>query len=331
MYKTFVILTISSFMSIHSTQIFSQHLPLSTASIDTPVTIEGKKNFFRAGQFFFSGQPNEETFRWLQNEGVTVVFNLRTDKEMETLTENKFDEIALLQELGIDYVHIPMGGSDGYSPQAVDSLGRTLARYSGKALIHCASAGRVSYLWTAYLVNYRGLTIDEAIEMGKKIKLYLPPLEELLGFPLTVQRDLSLHKAVRNGNSAQVFSLLMRKSKLINAKDENGYSPLHWATNSGHTDIMENLISNGADIHAQDSDGDTPLHWAAYSGQKSATETLLNSGADIHRTNKNGDTPIHYAAQIGHRDIVDQLITAHANINATEMCITNEGRNRILY
>jgi len=85
------------------------------------------------------------------------------------------------------YLYFPMGGKAGYSSQVVDTLAQSLKEHGGKVLIHCLSAGRVSYLWIAYLVKYQDLTIDEAVDIGKRIKFRFP-LEDLLGYPVTMQR-----------------------------------------------------------------------------------------------------------------------------------------------
>ena len=158
---------------------------LKDAKIETPEPVKDKEDFFAAGAFYFAGQPDEGTFKWLASEGVSVVINLRTDEEMEKQKET-FDEPALVKKLGMNYVHIPLGGEAKYYPEATGKLAQTLATHKGKALIHCRSAGRVSYLWIAYLVKYRDYTLDDAAAVGKKIKFYLP-LEDLLGTPISLQ------------------------------------------------------------------------------------------------------------------------------------------------
>jgi len=151
-----------------------------------PFKIEGRKNFFQAGPIFFGGQPDEETLRWIANQGVNLVINLRTEKEMTKHAEEKFDEPALVKELGMVYTTIPLGGDTGYPASAVDELAELLKTQVGNTLIHCASAGRVSHLWMAYLVKYKHYSIDEAIETGKKIK-FVFPLEELLDASFTIK------------------------------------------------------------------------------------------------------------------------------------------------
>lgn len=157
------------------------------ADIVEPHAIEGKKDLFQAGDFFFAGQPDEETFRWLAGQGVTLVINLRTEEEMTKHREQHFNEDSLLEKLDMRYVLIPLGGDAGYPPNAVDEFASLLKKQKGKTLIHCAVAGRVSHLWMAYLVKYRGYSIDDAIHIGKKIKFRFP-MEELLDTRFTIRK-----------------------------------------------------------------------------------------------------------------------------------------------
>jgi ankyrin repeat protein len=48
----------------------------------------------------------------------------------------------------------------------------------------------------------------------------------------------------------------------VNAKAEEGWTPLHDAARGGHKEIAELLIAKGADLNAKDNDGETPLDWA---------------------------------------------------------------------
>ena len=58
---------------------------------------------------------------------------------------------------------------------------------------------------------------------------------------------------------------------------------------------MRALVEKGIDIDAKDEDGYTALHCAAESGQAEVTELLVKKGADVEaRTNK-GVTPLQIA------------------------------------
>jgi protein tyrosine phosphatase (PTP) superfamily phosphohydrolase (DUF442 family) len=154
--------------------------PLSAAPIDSVYKVEGKKDCFRSTNFYFGGQPTLETLRWLKSEGVTLVVNLRSEKENKDFAETAFNEENLVRELGMAYVSIPLGGKESYRPQAVDTFAEVLAAHTGKAFVHCLSAGRATYLWMAYLVRHRGYTLDDAATIGRRMK-YPTTLEDLLG------------------------------------------------------------------------------------------------------------------------------------------------------
>ena len=59
----------------------------------------------------------------------------------------------------------------------------------------------------------------------------------------------------------------------VNA-DSGGYTPLHFAATK---EIAELLIANGADVNAKDDEGETPLDWASRHRPKTA-ELLRKHG-----------------------------------------------------
>ena len=48
----------------------------------------------------------------------------------------------------------------------------------------------------------------------------------------------------------------------VNAKSERRRTPLHSAAREGHKEVIELLIAKGADVNAKDDDGATPLDMA---------------------------------------------------------------------
>jgi ankyrin repeat protein len=49
------------------------------------------------------------------------------------------------------------------------------------------------------------------------------------------------------------------KGSDVNAKDENGVTPLHYAAEGGYNEIVELLIDKGANVNAKDFENKTPL------------------------------------------------------------------------
>jgi uncharacterized protein (TIGR01244 family) len=137
---------------------------------------------------FIAGQPTEKALRELKAKGVTTVVNLRMPEEMARVG---FDEAALVKELGIKYVYIPMRGSaeNPYGPKELDTFAAAMASADGKVLLHCTIAWRASHLWAAYLIRERKVPVATALSQTRMINLMddmrmgadQQPLEGFLG------------------------------------------------------------------------------------------------------------------------------------------------------
>ena len=131
---------------------------------------EGVPRLSGIGDVLFAGQPTEEGFRVLAERGVTVVINLRPDAEMQRAVE--FDEPALVESLGMEYVHIPMtpatfSADDVARLKAVIDRPATFPDEPLKFVIHCRSSNRCGALWAAFLHGDYGFDESKAIEYGK--------------------------------------------------------------------------------------------------------------------------------------------------------------------
>ena len=67
----------------------------------------------------------------------------------------------------------------------------------------------------------------------------------------------------------------------LDAKDEEGCSPLHYAALGGHKEVVEYLIDNNSAVNASDAAGCTPLHAAAMLGHIEIIRLLIARGADV--------------------------------------------------
>ena len=191
-YVAFAGFTVLSLSSVCDAQRLTG--PRPSADIPAPIALQlngqFQDKFARVGDdVFISGQPTAQALRDLQKQGVTTVVNLRTPAEM--VRSVPFDEPALLKELGIEYVFLPMRGNAEfpYTPEAVKAFADAMTKAKGKVLLHCTIAWRASHMWAAYLIDYRKVPVATALEQTRKINLMddmrmdgdKQPLEELLG------------------------------------------------------------------------------------------------------------------------------------------------------
>jgi cytohesin len=105
-----------------------------------------------------------------------------------------------------------------------------------------------------------------------------------------------IHDAARNGDLAAVQAELDKGVDVDEGDDSwPEMTPLHYAADEGHTEVVELLIANGADVNAKDEEGWTPFHLAAYWGGKDIVELLIAAGADVNAKNNWIGTPLDIA------------------------------------
>ncbi len=113
-----------------------------------------------------------------------------------------------------------------------------------------------------------------------------------------------------------VIRMLADAGADVDAKDDLGLTPLHWASLSNRpVDVIRALVKARADVNARSNSGYAPLHSAA-SRSVDAVRALVELGADVNAQNKNnGNTPLHIASRWGHADAIRVLVKAGADIN----------------
>ena len=98
-------------------------------------------------------------------------------------------------------------------------------------------------------------------------------------------QGLALLDAARDGKVDSVLAILRSKEsstgRLVDQKDEDGCTALHWAADRGQDKVIQILVDEGANICACDNDGLTPLQYAAIAEQLSSFKVLLKAGAAL--------------------------------------------------
>ncbi len=125
-----------------------------------------------------------------------------------------------------------------------------------------------------------------------------------------------IHDAATAGKLDSVMEMLSMDPELLNARDENGMTPLHCAAYNNHIPLAAFLISKGADVNAAKTNGSRPLHGAAFYDCPEIVKMLIEHGADMEAVNSSGYTPLLSAASAGRLEPARILIENGANIHA---------------
>ena len=112
--------------------------------------------------------------------------------------------------------------------------------------------------------------------------------------------DAHLHKLCQAGALDRISEYVRYfpdrtslNDRLANRKGVFGYTPLHEAVASGHSDVLDHLLERAGDKHVncRANSGYTPMHLAASSGHVDCVKVLLKHSADIGVKDEYGKTP----------------------------------------
>ncbi len=110
------------------------------------------------------GQVDAEQLEWAARNGYRTVVNLRTPGEEGELP----DEAAIVEGLGMRYVHIPVAGGDGINAENARLLAAALDESDAlPAIVHCRSGGRVGSLFAIKSHEIDGLPPEQALQVGR--------------------------------------------------------------------------------------------------------------------------------------------------------------------
>lgn len=153
--------------------------------------------------------------------------------------------------------------------------------------------------------------------------------------------DARLLRAATQGDKRKVAQLLARGAH-VDVVDEDGWTPLLWASAHGNEGAVEALLEAGANRQAvtrrehqgplilagkwnrvevvqtllnrgfptgqRDSIGWSALMWASLQGRTDVVKALLAAGAPVETVDSDGNTPLILAARRGHLDTVQLLL-----------------------
>jgi uncharacterized protein len=121
--------------------------------------------------------------------------------------------------------------------------------------------------------------------------------------------------ATKRNRVRGLMELLERGAK-IEVVDRKGFTVLHWACRRGFTDCVRILLNEGAlPLHEDGEDQTQAIHWAAYSGKAEIMDIMLEYGAKIDARDKYGYTPLHWACRRGEIDTAEFILKKGGSIN----------------
>ena len=128
--------------------------------------------------------------------------------------------------------------------------------------------------------------------------------------------DISMYDAAESGNIEAVKQHLAAGTD-VNAKDKDGWTPLHPASYEGHQEIVELLIGKGADVNVKVEfgpfQGKTPLDSANNRGRTGIADLLRKHGAT--RPNFQVDRRRQTVTAFLVRSRLQNVLNLHKNLN----------------
>ncbi|XP_072933067.1 transient receptor potential channel pyrexia-like [Epargyreus clarus] len=137
----------------------------------------------------------------------------------------------------------------------------------------------------------------------------------------TKQRDkecTALHLAATRGY-AECVELLLAEGAKANTKNYRGFTALHLAARCSSIETVEVLLRDGnADPNAEDSDKRTPLHAAVCRSEQAVDiiDMMVSWGAQVNKKDEYGYSPLHLAAMDGLTQCVETLIFLGADVTS---------------
>jgi ankyrin repeat protein len=122
--------------------------------------------------------------------------------------------------------------------------------------------------------------------------------------------------AVKNNDLNTVKLILDKDGSVMSLKDKSGNTPLHSAAAVGSLQIIEYLLSKGADINSTNPTLSTPLHVAITNKQDAAAKLLIEKGADLNKKDSRGNTPLHAVVYSNQKEIAELLINKGADLES---------------
>jgi len=149
----------------------------------------------------------------------------------------------------------------------------------------------------------------------RKISLFLSLLMSLA----IAAPSQEVFELLRKGDLPAVKALIEKSPELLDARDRNGDTLLHYAAQGGNAELIRYLIDKGAKLDLAGARKQTPLHIGAAYDRGEAVAALIERKAALDARDDYGRTPLLICArELGQAATGRKLIEAGADVNAED-------------
>ncbi|NQT02419.1 MAG: ankyrin repeat domain-containing protein [Planctomycetes bacterium] len=128
-----------------------------------------------------------------------------------------------------------------------------------------------------------------------------------------------LHLASGKGHT-EIVEFLLNHGADTELETCTGHTPMMlaaWYAGDGKYETIKTLLEHGAKVnHKEDGDGSTALHYAAMYSGKEVMNLLISYGADVNARDEHQSTPLHQAAMLNNIEATKALVEHGADIFA---------------
>lgn len=198
---------------------------------------------------------------------------------------------------------IMYAAADSGNYKAVDTLiqegaiADLISEYSGSTALHAAvNSGSLAIVEklinNGYNINHKNSTrktpLHFALQLDKLNMTYW------MGHPMEIEKLIE--------NQSKIIEMLIENNAIVDKQDEEGWTPLHYATQLEQSTIIEMLIKGESDISSM-----------LVMNHFRTTEMLIVQGANVNERNEVGRTPLHSALWLDQSSIVKALLKGDAD------------------
>lgn len=133
-------------------------------------------------------------------------------------------------------------------------------------------------------------------------------------------RSQEIFDLLRKGDIPASKASIDKSPPLVEARDRDGDTPLHFAALEGNVELINGFIDKGAKIELQNALLRTPLHLAAMNDRKDAVAGLLKRGAALENRDGHQRTALMLCTrERGQAPAGRVLIEAGADVNVKDL------------